>query len=312
MGPFLLTTGGLIMSRLLLTLMVCAAFLTSACGKSQPQQSAFYNREQVVQQHADYAELEAGRQRYAQLLDQQQVYQERFRVQLSCLQDLQQLQALSRADYSAADIQTQVAEYAAREEYNLDKYYKVLDQRVEEAYGPSRAALEAQAKNELFNLRLKLQVMSLTPEKRALLEEEYIATRGAREADLETWKQSRQNYYQQELANYYRAREERIYTREQELRSQSGLLPRRALSFTDQLVSAPAYIRKIFIALDDKLVRQQVANEQLEETINRDIEQALQRLQPGYSSIQEKTSQQGQAVDITQAVIQEIQKNKKK
>ena len=123
MGPLLLTTGGMRMSRFLLMIMLLAACLTSACGQIQTQQSAYYQREQVVRQHVDYPQLEAGRQEYAKLVDQQKKYQERFRVQLACLQDLQELEALSRADYIQADIQTRIAEYVAREDYALGEYY---------------------------------------------------------------------------------------------------------------------------------------------------------------------------------------------
>ncbi len=302
------------MSRFLVMMMLLAALLTSACAKGQPQQSAYFNREQVVQQHADYAQLEEGRQQYAKLVGQEKAYQERFRVQLECLQDLQQLEALSRADYAEAEVQTRIAEYIAREDYALEKQYAVLDQQAEEKYAPSRKVLEAQAQNELFNLRLKLYVMNLKPEERAKLEEEYLATRGAREQDLETWKQERQNYYQQELDKYCVAREGRIAAHEQQLRGSLEPQPVRAESFIDQLASAPAYIRKIFIALDDKISRQQAANAALEKKINQDVDLAVAKVShdEGYPTLLEAPPEQGQAVDVTRAVVQQLQKNKDK
>ena len=314
MGPLLLTTGGMEMSRFLVMFMVLAALLTSACAKGQPQQSAYFNRESVIQQHADYTKLEEGRQQYAQLVDRQKVYQERFRVQLECLQDLQQLGALSRADYVEADLQTRMAEYIAREDYALTEEYRLLDRRVEEQYAPSRAALEAQAKNELFNLRLKLQVMKLKPEKRAQLEQEYLATRGAREQDLETWKQDRQNYYQQELAEYHVAREARIAAQEKQLRNQLEEQPLRARSFADQLATAPAYIKKIFIALDDELLQQQQANIQLETKIKQDVDLAAKQVMQarGYTTLLDTPSEQEGAVDLTGAILEQVQKNKNK
>ena len=302
------------MGRFLVMMMLLAALLTSACAKGHPQQSAYFNREQVEQQHADYARLEEGRQQYARLISQQKAYQERFRVQLECLQDLQQLKALSRADFIEADIQTRVAEYVAREDYALEKQYALIDQKAEAKYAPSRASLDAQAKNELFNLRLKLYVMNLKPEERAQLEEEYLATRGAREQDLETWKQARQNYYQQELDNYYVAREARIAAQERQMRNHMELRPIRATNFTDQLESAPAYIKKIFVALDDKLVQQQSANAVLEKKINQDIEQAVSQLisTEGYTKILQAPPESGDGIDVTQAVVQQMNKKKDK
>lgn len=300
------------MRRMTVLLLVIVALVLSACGKQTTgEKIAVVNWEKVMEAHPQQTQLRKAKEEYNRLLDQRREQEVLGKTRLGALARLQQLKENSKRSFLAADFQTRMLEQQALEQKKLQALSEQFAKEIDRELLTEEKNLEENYRLKLFNLRLKLEALRLTPEERNGLQQEMALLQAARERDRITLAQYKMKRVQQKMEPETRAAHQRLdaFARQMQAQMKAGIANHSAPE-GDVLAQAPAALDQVLSQVDRELDSRQQAVENLENSIKKDTESVIMKLgkERGYSVVFHKYRTNVTAEDITEDVIKNVKK----
>lgn len=291
--------------------------LVSACGHqaapAKGEKIAVVNWDKLMEAHPSAADLKAKKDAYDLLVIRRKNVAQDGQLQLSGLAKLQQLKDNSRHNYQQADYQTRLAEQQALEQEKRQADYNAAVAEAKSVTAEEEAAVEKTYQLRIFNLRLKLDNVAMTPKQREAVLNELEQAAGERNEAVNRLFAKRAQYVREKMTPLEEARQARLEafakTVQEELRN-SQPSQEEAAAFKE----APAALADLVGSLDKQLDKRQQEIELLQTTMRHELESLVMKTarQKGYTIVFHKVRVNLKADDITEELIKEAQKLKKK
>ena len=136
-----------------------------------------------MEAHPQQTQLRKAKEEYNQLLDRRREQEVLGKTRLGALARLHQLKENSKRSFLAADLQTRMLEQQALEQKKLQALSEQFAKEADQEFLSEEKKLEENYRLKLFNLRLKLEALQLTPEERGKLQREMALLQAAQERD---------------------------------------------------------------------------------------------------------------------------------
>ena len=300
------------MRRMAVLLLVIAALVLSACGKQTTgEKIAVVNWEKVMEAHPQQTQLRKAKEEYNQLLDRRREQEVLGKTRLGALARLHQLKENSKRSFLAADLQTRMLEQQALEQKKLQALSEQFAKEADQEFLSEEKKLEGNYRLKLFNLRLNLEALQLTPEERGKLQREMALLQAAQERDRMALAQFKMKRVQEKMEPEIQAMHQRleVFARQLQAQMKAGLTDR-STPEGDALAQAPAALDKVLSQVDRELDFRQQAVEALENSLKKDVESVIMKLgkERGYSVVFHKYRTNVAAEDITEDVIKDVKK----
>lgn len=298
-------------------LILALTMLVSACGHqaapAKGEKIAVVNWDKLMEAHPSAADLKAKKDAYDLLVIRRKNVAQDGQLQLSGLAKLQQLKDNSRHNYQQADYQTRLAEQQALEQEKRQADYNAAVAEAKSVTAEEEAAVEKTYQLRIFNLRLKLDNVAMTPKQREAVLNELEQAAGERNEAVNRLFAKRAQYVREKMTPLEEARQARLEafakTVQEELRN-SQPSQEEAAAFKE----APAALADLVGSLDKQLDKRQQEIELLQTTMRHELESLVMKTarQKGYTIVFHKVRVNLKADDITEELIKEAQKLKKK
>ena len=297
-------------------LLLVLTLLVSACGgPNRGEKIAVVTWDKVLEQHPSAAQRKALEQEFDELRQKRMDVAVQGQAQLSTLARMQAMKQRTQQNFMAADFQTRMAERQTIANEQMQQLYNAAMEKAKKATAADEAELEEAFQLEMFNVRLKLDTVRMKPDDRKQLEARLAELQQQREqarmvlrahqaklvaAELEPERER----LMQELDAYAKSLHEQ----------QMQQLEQQAKADEEKFQQGPESLGKLLESIDGKLDEKQQALETLENAMRTDIESAVTKLarERGYSVVFHKFRVNVKADDITQDVVQELQKMQRK
>lgn len=300
------------MIRWILVLFTGLALMLSACGRvGSGEKVAVVNWDKVLQEHPQYAQLQKQKEEYNLLLDKRREQEIIGKTQMGDLAKLYQLKRNSRQNYLSADYLTRMAEQQAKEQEKLKQLSNQLADQVDRELTEEENKLNEHYRLQIFNLRLKLDTLRLTPEERQKLKAELKAVKAARDRDRMLLVQHKIELVNQRMVPHINAVQQRLDAYARQLQSQMlEDLKQRSDKDNSLMQKVPAALHELLGTVDQELDKRSQSIEALEKSIKVDVEGIVVKLakERRYSVVFHKYRTNVSAEDITGDVISGLKK----
>ena len=251
------------------------------------------------------------KEEYNLLLEKRQEQEARGKVQVASLARLHQLKETSRRSYKTADYMVRLSERQAEEERQLAEKEAAVAGQAERELVSERQAVEDKYALTIFNLRLKLEGLKLNKDERARTNTELEQVLLARDRDRMAVESHKQALVTERMQADRQAMQDRMAAYAKEL--QGGLDDRSdeaARKDKELFRKAPESLQALLGSVDRELDKRQQEIELLEKSIQQDVGSIVMKLakEKGYTIVFHKYKANISADDITQPVIQDLQK----
>lgn len=300
------------MIRWVLVIFTGLVLMLSACGKvGSGEKIAIVNWDKALQEHPQYAQLQKQKEDYNLLLDKRREQEIIGKTQMSGLAKLNQLKRNSRQNYLSADFLTRMAERQTAEQEKLRQLSNQLADQVDKELAEEENKLNEYYRLRIFNLRLKLDTLRMTPEKREKLQTELKTVKAARDRDRMLLVQHKIELVNQRMVPHINAVQQRLDAYARQLQSQMlEDLKQRADKDNSLMQKVPAAFHELLGTVDEELDKQSQSIETLETAIKKDVESIIVKLakERRYSVVFHKYRTNVSAQDITGDVISGLKK----
>lgn len=295
---------------------LAAALLISACGadkQGQRDKIAVINWQQAVAGHPQYAKLEQGEKILRDLVQKRTSQEQLAQAQLSSVNKLRGLRQLSQQSYLNADFNTHMAELQSVENERLQKFIAETEAEADAYLEPRTKEAENAYQLKLFNLRALLESVRMKPDERKAVEAEIQQLQRERGDKIGQLRQEKQAYVEAKVRPYMEQRRAHMAQAasqyEAKLRSQVQDSDTRD---EELLQEAPKALANALQIMDREIDKQQQKNDSLKQQINQDIENLAVKLahERGYTIVFNQFKVNLKADDITEAIVQDLKKNK--
>lgn len=302
------------MSKKFFVMLLAGAVLFTACGNinSGQEKIAVVDMKKIVSVHPDYAKLQQGEKMLLDLKQKRADQAELAKTQLESLAKLEELKRISERTYLTADYNTRMYAAEVKEAAKLQQVRKQVESDAESLIADRKENIEDSYRLKMFNLRLQLDSVRMSKDKKQALKDELALERGNREekiyaleaekaayvkANMEPHRQLMQNNLQQESARL----QEKISVQLQQSEDKYSQLYEKA---------SPA-LKNMLNIMDKEISRQQSRNEAVRRQIDTDIEKTVKQLakKNQYSIVFKDVRTNIQAEDITEQVINGLKNN---
>jgi hypothetical protein len=298
--------------RWVLVIFTGLVLMLSACGKvGSGEKIAIVNWDKALQEHPQYAQLQKQKEDYNLLLDKRREQEIIGKTQMSGLAKLNQLKRNSRQNYLSADFLTRMAERQTAEQEKLRQLSNQLADQVDKELAEEENKLNEYYRLRIFNLRLKLDTLRMTPEKREKLQTELKTVKAARDRDRMLLVQHKIELVNQRMVPHINAVQQRLDAYARQLQSQMlEDLKQRADKDNSLMQKVPAAFHELLGTVDEELDKQSQSIETLETAIKKDVESIIVKLakERRYSVVFHKYRTNVSAQDITGDVISGLKK----
>ena len=265
----------------------------------------------MLEAHPDQVRLKRMKEEYNLLLEKRQEQEARGKVQVASLARLHQLKETSRRSYKTADYMVRLSERQAEEERQLAEKEAAVAGQAERELVSERQAVEDKYALTIFNLRLKLEGLKLNKDERARTNTELEQVLLARDRDRMAVESHKQALVTERMQADRQAMQDRMAAYAKEL--QGGLDDRSdeaARKDKELFRKAPESLQALLGSVDRELDKRQQEIELLEKSIQQDVGSIVMKLakEKGYTIVFHKYKANISADDITQPVIQDLQK----
>ncbi|HAY61921.1 MAG: OmpH family outer membrane protein [Acidaminococcaceae bacterium] len=299
--------------RWLTVILLLVALACSSCGfrQSGAEKIAVLDWNKVLEAHPDQVRLKRMKEEYNLLLEKRQEQEARGKVQVASLARLHQLKETSRRSYKTADYMVRLSERQAEEERQLAEKEAAVAGQAERELVSERQAVEDKYALTIFNLRLKLEGLKLNKDERARTNTELEQVLLARDRDRMAVESHKQALVTERMQADRQAMQDRMAAYAKEL--QGGLDDRSdeaARKDKELFRKAPESLQALLGSVDRELDKRQQEIELLEKSIQQDVGSIVMKLakEKGYTIVFHKYKANISADDITQPVIQDLQK----
>ena len=299
--------------RWLTVILLLVALACSSCGfrQSGAEKIAVLDWNKVLEAHPDQVRLKRMKEEYNLLLEKRQEQEARGKVQVASLARLHQLKETSRRSYKTADYMVRLSERQAEEERQLAEKEAAVAGQAERELVSERQAVEDKYALTIFNLRLKLEGLKLNKDERARTNTELEQVLLARDRDRMAVESHKQALVTERMQADRQAMQDRMAAYAKEL--QGGLDDRSdeaARKDKELFRKAPESLQALLGSVDRELDKRQQEIELLEKSIQQDVGGIVMKLakEKGYTIVFHKYKANISADDITQPVIQDLQK----
>lgn len=299
--------------RWLTVILLLVALACSSCGfrQSGAEKIAVLDWNKVLEAHPDQVRLKRMKEEYNLLLEKRQEQEARGKVQVASLARLHQLKETSRRSYKTADYMVRLSERQAEEERQLAEKEAAVAGQAERELVSERQAVEDKYALTIFNLRLKLEGLKLNKDERARTNTELEQVLLARDRDRMAVESHKQALVTERMQADRQAMQDRMAAYAKEL--QGGLDNRSdeaARKDKELFRKAPESLQALLGSVDRELDKRQQEIELLEKSIQQDVGSIVMKLakEKGYTIVFHKYKANISADDITQPVIQDLQK----
>lgn len=299
--------------RWLTVILLLVALACSSCGfrQSGAEKIAVLDWNKVLEAHPDQVRLKRMKEEYNLLLKKRQEQEARGKVQVASLARLHQLKETSRRSYKTADYMVRLSERQAEEERQLAEKEAAVAGQAERELVSERQAVEDKYALTIFNLRLKLEGLKLNKDERARTNTELEQVLLARDRDRMAVESHKQALVTERMQADRQAMQDRMAAYAKEL--QGGLDDRSdeaARKDKELFRKAPESLQALLGSVDRELDKRQQEIELLEKSIQQDVGSIVMKLakEKGYTIVFHKYKANISADDITQPVIQDLQK----
>lgn len=299
--------------RWLTVILLLVALACSSCGfrQSGAEKIAVLDWNKVLEAHPDQVRLKRMKEEYNLLLEKRQEQEARGKVQVASLARLHQLKETSRRSYKTADYMVRLSERQAEEERQLAEKEAAVAGQAERELVSERQAVEDKYALTIFNLRLKLEGLKLNKDERARTNTELEQVLLARDRDRMAVESHKQAMVTERMQADRQAMQDRMAAYAKEL--QGGLDDRSdeaARKDKELFRKAPESLQALLGSVDRELDKRQQEIELLEKSIQQDVGSIVMKLakEKGYTIVFHKYKANISADDITQPVIQDLQK----
>ena len=295
-----------------LGLLVVFTLLLSACGNSRGgEKIAVINWQKAMEQHPLQAKLKLEEKQLKLLVDKRKQQEKLALAQLSSLNKLTGLKDISQRSYLSADFNTYMAARQAVEQGKLISFSKQVEQEADAVVAERKKQVEDTYQLEMFNLKLKLEAVKLTPEQRQSIELKLEAAKLKRDKEMFLVEAEKQAYMQTKLQPYVEEMRQRLQEAAQK-KNQENLaqLDSSQEKYTKLMEAAPKALQNALAIMDRKIDKQQAKCDSLRKQLGKDIESQVIRLtkERGYTIVFSKYQVNVKAEDITQQVVDALKK----
>ena len=251
----------------------------------------------VLEAHPDQVRLKRMKEEYNLLLEKRQEQEARGKVQVASLARLHQLKETSRRSYKTADYMVRLSERQAEEERQLAEKEAAVAGQAERELVSERQAVEDKYALTIFNLRrtnteLEQVLLARDRDRMAVESHKQALVTERMQADRQAM-QDRMAAYAKELQGGLDDRSDEAARKDKEL-----------------FRKAPESLQALLGSVDRELDKRQQEIELLEKSIQQDVGSIVMKLakEKGYTIVFHKYKANISADDITQPVIQDLQK----
>lgn len=290
--------------------------LVSACGRpGSGDKIAVVDLEKVLADHPRQVELQKEKQSYEALQkarDSQALF---LRTQMANLRTLQAVKQSGRKNFLAADLFTRMTEEELKEQEALEKARAEASLRADRELAEESEALERQYRLRIFNLRLKLETVQMTPEEKEKVRQELDRVLAERNRDLDALEARKGELVARDIAPLVEASRKRLAAAAEEYHKGaaadiSGMEKKDA----DTLETAPKALLDNLAKMDRQLEAEKQKLDALESGLRDDITSRVTRMakKRGYTVVFSRYQTNVSADDLTQDVINELRQEASK
>lgn len=297
-----------------LCLLLVLTMLLSACATSKNgEKIAVLDWQKAITQHPLQDKLKQEEKQLKLLVEKRKQQEKLAMAQLSSLSKLQGLKDASQRTYMSADFNTYMAEKQSIEQGRLISFTKKVDREGDDLVGERRKQVEEAYQLEMFNLKLKLETMKLSPEQRTSLENKFNEARSRRDRDMAAVEAEKHAYMQSKLQPYVAEMQKRLQ-QEAKLKQQDNQakLEGNQEKYSKLMEAAPKALQNILAILDREIEKQQAKCDALKKQMGRDVESQVVKLakERGYTIVFNTFKVNVKAEDITEQVLAALKKQK--
>ncbi|MGI6263052.1 MAG: hypothetical protein ACOYKB_04290 [Succiniclasticum sp.] len=299
--------------RWLTALLLLLAVLASSCSFSTQGKDkiAVIDWQKVMEAHPDQVRLKRMKDEYNLLLKQRQEQEAQGKLRLSDLQKLTRLREASHRGFLSADALAQLSDRQAAEEKILAGKVAAAAAAVDRELASRQQAVEDKYALPILNLRLKLEGVRLKPKEQEAVRAELTQVLLARDRERQAVDAEKQRLVVERTKGDRQAMQQRLMAYARELRSNmDGSLDKLAREDKTRFQQGPVSLQKLLGSMDRELDKRQQAIETLESSMKADVSGIVTKLakEKGYTIVFYKYRANISAEDITQPVLQDLQK----
>ena len=303
--------------RWLAYIILVVSLLVSACGtfpKNASDQIAVIDWQKASSVHPHYEALQKAKADLETAVKFRNEQAEHGKRQIALLNKLVEIKQSGKQSFMTVDFVTRMAEREALEQEKLASGLKAASQAADEIVAPEQERILEAYQLPILNLRLKLENVKLTPEERAVLEQELAATLNKQYGELSSIEKHRQAIIREKLAAQKGESTENMLAYAAELKTtMSGERLTMAKTDEEKLGQGPKELSKLIASLDKQIAIKQKNYDRLRSEIDADVQSALLKVLNGRKDILvvKKPLVNLTAVDLTEKVCTELKTIKK-
>lgn len=267
--------------------------------------------EKVVAGHPQHKRLTQGEAVYKDLVNKRQEQEVVARTQMRNLMKLHELRDMSERSYLEADFNTRMAEQQVIENERLEQYYHEAEAEAEEVVGEHKKDLENEYQLRIFNIRMQMQSLKMTPAEKRNAEKELQAAKDERDQKM----QEIENVKMGIIAERMQPRIDEAHASMREVADglNQNIMEKLDVSegkYDKMMNDAPKAIREALNIMDREIARQGERNQQILDKMTVDIAAAVEKVAKDrrYTVVFKEYKVNVRADDITEDVIAIMQK----
>ncbi len=301
------------MNRSLLWKIIVGIFVVLGCLflNFRSDKIAVIDFEKVVAGHPQHKRLVQGEAVYKSLVEKRQDQENVARTQMRNLMKLHELRDMSERSYLEADFNTRMAEQQVIENERLEQYYHEAEADAEEVVGEHKKELENEYQLRMFNIRMQMQSLKLTPEEKRNAERELQSVKGERDQRM----QEIENVKMGIIAERMQPRIDEAHANLREVADglNQDIMEKLGVSegkYDKMMNDAPKAIKEALNIMDREIARQEERNRQILDKMTVDIASAVEKVAKDrrYTVVFKEYKVNVKADDITDDVIAVMRK----
>ncbi len=269
------------MNRSLLWKIIVGIFVVFGCLflNFRSDKIAVIDFEKVVAGHPQHKRLVHGEAVYKSLVEKRQDQENVARTQMRNLMKLYELRDMSERSYLEADFNTRMAEQQVIENERLEQYYHETEADAEEVVGEHKKELENEYQLRMFNIRMQMQSLKLTPEEKRNAERELQSVKGERDQRM----QEIENVKMGIIAERMQPRIDEAHANLREVADglNQDIMEKLGVSegkYNKMMNDAPRAIKEALNIMDREIARQEERNRQILDKMTVDIASAVEKV----------------------------------
>lgn len=297
------------MSKKFFVMLLASAVLFTACSNinSGQEKIAVVDVEKVVSLHPDYVKLQEGKRILQDLKDKRADQEKLAKTQIESLARLEELKNISQRTYLTADYNTRMYAAEAKEAAKLQQVRRQVESDADNLIAARKEDIEDSYRLKMFNLRVQLDSVRMSKDKKQVLQEELSHARYNREEKIDALEAEKNKYIEVNMKPHIQSMHNNLQQTSAELQENiHRQLQQSEDKYSKMYEKASPALKNMLNIMDKEISKQQSRNEAVSKQIDDDIENVVKQLakKNQYSIVFKDVKVNVQAADITEQVVQ--------